>query len=109
MDITESLRDIAIVKTVSGLIGGLISLKWLPGTRTEKVIMLLGSGALSFFGAELLAEYLDMKKGAIGLLGLLLGIFGMAILSKVFEAIAALDAKRIASDVWDWFARKWKA
>jgi len=38
--------------------------------------------------------------------GFLIGLFGMAIIAKVYEAIGALDAPRIAADTWDAIKRR---
>lgn len=110
MDISESLRDVAIVKALSGLAGAVVSLRFVPGNSWfERFTLVLGGVACAYYGAELVAEYMDVKNSALGLVGFALGLFGMSLLSKVFEGLAALDAKRMATDAWDWFVRKWKA
>lgn len=103
------LRDVAAVKIISGLVGSVVSLKFVPGTKLEKATMVLGGLACAFYGADLIAEYLGISVKGVGLIGFLVGMFGMTILHKIFEGFAALDAKSMAADVWDWFARKWKA
>lgn len=103
------LKDFAAVKAISGLVGSLVSLRFVPGTKLEKVTMVLGGTACAWYGSELIAEYLGISVKGVGLIGFLTGMFGMTILHKIFEGFAALDAKSIAGDVWDWVSRKWKA
>jgi hypothetical protein len=37
----------------------------------------------------------------------LIGLFGMAIMAKVYEVILMADAKQIAAETWAWIKRKW--
>ena len=48
-------------------------------------------------------------QNAEGMIGFLIGMFGMAISAKIYEVIKAADAKELAGDVWVWLKRKWGA
>jgi hypothetical protein len=105
----EPLQDPIVVKLVSGVTGAVVSMKFLPGLSwPEKIIMVLGGSALSYYAATPAAEWLGAAR-AEGLVGFLIGIFGMAIVAKVYEVIQIMDAKTIAADVWEWASRKWRA
>lgn len=100
------LGELSIVKLVSGIVGAFVSLKFVPGTWPERLFMVSAGAFLSYVATDPLASYLGMGKEAQGLVGFLVGLFGMAILSKLYEAFVSLDAKRMASDAWDWLLRK---
>jgi len=70
--------------------------------------MAVGGGALSFFASPMITEWLSMPR-AQGLVGFMTGLFGMAIVSKVYEVIQLMDAKMISAEVVKWAKRKWKA
>lgn len=106
--VAEPSSDLNLAKLGAGIAGALTSLRFVKGTWPEKIIMVLGGCGFSFYATELIAAWLAIPK-ADGLVGYLCGLFGMAIISKVYEVIQMLDAKQVASDVWDWFARKWRA
>ena len=90
--------DFSLVKLASGVAGALVSLRFVQGTWLEKLIMLVGGSALSLVGTGPTANWLGMQS-AEGLVGFLLGLFGMAIVSKVYDAIQLIDAKRVADGV----------
>ena len=70
--------------------------------------MALGGAALSYFASDNLASWLNVPE-ALGLVGFLIGLFGMAIVAKVYEVVQMLDATKIASDAWETIKRKWGA
>jgi len=93
----DQFNDVSIAKLASGVAGALVSMRFLQGTWPEKLTM-----------TTPLAEWLSTPR-AEGLVGFLVGLFGMALVSKGYEVIQLLDSRQIASDVWGWVARKWKA
>ena len=105
---TENLKDIGLPQFAAGAAGALVSMRFITGTWFEKTTMALGGSALSFFGTVPLSNWLAISN-AEGLLGFLIGLFGMALVSKVYEVIWLIDASRVAKDLWAAVARKWKA
>lgn len=105
---TEQFNDLSVAKLASGVAGALVSMRFLQGTWPEKITMAIGGSALSYFASTPVAEWLSAQR-AEGLVGFLIGLFGMALVSKGYEVIQMLDARTIASDVWGWVARKWRA
>jgi hypothetical protein len=104
----EQLSDISIAKLVAGVAGALTSTRFLKGTWPEKLTMAAGGAALSYFASTPLSSWLDTPNNE-GLVGYLVGLFGMALVAKAYEVIQLMDAKQIASDLREWLARKWKA
>lgn len=105
---TEPTPDAHIFKLIAGIAGAVVSLKFVQGTWPERIIMAVGGAALSYFGSANLAEWLKVPE-AVGLVGFLVGLFGMAIVAKVYEVVMLLDAQKIAADVWETIKRKWSA
>jgi hypothetical protein len=104
----EQLSDISIAKLVAGVAGALTSTRFLKGTWPEKLTMAAGGAAFSYFAATPLSAWLDTPRNE-GLVGYLVGLFGMALVAKAYEVIQAMDSKQIAAGLRKWAARKWKA
>lgn len=97
--------DVFTSKAVAGLFGAAISLRFVGGTFIERATMAAGGAALSYYASDWTTAWLGMK-GAEGLVGFLIGLFGMAIIAKIYEVIHALDAPKIAADAWArWMGR----
>lgn len=73
--------------------GSLVALRWLPGGCWLKLQMLLAGTALSWYATEPLARWAGMN---VGTTGFFLGVFGMALVAKVFDLIAAAQVSEIA-------------
>ena len=104
----EQFNDLSIAKLASGVAGALVSMRFLQGTWPEKLTMAAGGSALSYFATTPIAEWLGVQR-AEGLVGFLVGLFGMAIVSKGYEVIQMVDAKKVAADAWEMVKRKWRA
>lgn len=100
--------DFNILKFIAGACGAFVSLRFLDGTCTQKVFMAVGGTALSYFGTTPLAAWMSAPT-AEGVIGFFVGLFGMAIVAKIFEIITMLDAKQISVDVWAKIKRMWGA
>ena len=98
-------NDISIAKLSAGIIGSLVSLRFVQGTYPERIIMSIGGASLSYFASTPISDWLNVSK-AEGLIGFLIGLFGMALVSKIYEVIWLLDAPAIASDLWSAIKRK---
>ena len=77
-----------ILKIIPGAVGAIVALGWIKGSWPQRVIALIGGSAASYYGTGYMAAALGTDAG---LTGFLIGLFGMAIASKVFEALQALD------------------
>lgn len=98
--------DPSIVKLIASTLGALASLRFLKGLAwPEKVAMTVGGIALSYFGATPIATRVNMLD-AEGLVGFLLGLFGMAIVARLYEAIQGADFKTAGADLWERFLKR---
>ena len=82
-------------KHVAGPAGSLFALLWLKGSWPRKCAMFIGGWALSLYGSPGAAEWLGFSEGFTGFL---LGLFGMAIVDKVFEVWVQMDFGTILKD-----------
>lgn len=90
---------VPVGKFLVGLVGAVVSLKFLKeASRTERSLMVLGGSVLSYLGSPLLARWVGWAD-AEGLVGFLLGLFGMALVMKIYEGILSLDGSVLASDL----------
>lgn len=99
---SEPSHDISYWKLFAGAVGAFVSLRFIQGTKTEKGIMACGGSALSYFGTTPASDYLHIGNSE-GLIGFLIGLFGMAIVSKFYEVIQAVDGPLIAKRLFDKF------
>lgn len=76
--------------TMPGIVGAIVSLRWIPGTWPVRLTMVLGGAAAGHWGAGLVADLLGMS-GYLGGVGFLLGLFSMAIVGKMIDGLLALD------------------
>lgn len=81
-------------KAAPGIIGAFVALRWMPGTPFQRVAAFVGGSAASYYGAEHMVRIFGLTPGMLGFLSLMIGLFGMAIASKVFEGIDSLRIGR---------------
>ena len=105
---TDNLKDIAMTPLVAGAAGAIVSMRFISGTWSEKLTMAVGGAALSFFGAVPAASWAN-QPDTVGLFGFLIGLFGMGVVSRVYEVIMVIDVAAMVKEAWKIFLRKWKA
>lgn len=91
--------DFSVSNIIAAILGSLVSLKFVQGTLIERVFMAIGGSALSYYATSPTAAWLGMHM-AEGLVGFLIGLFGMAIVAKLYEVVLLLDSKTIATELW---------
>ena len=79
-----------VAKAAPGAVGALVALRWMKGaTWLHTVSSFVGGSALSYYGTEYAVKW----SGAdAGFSGFVLGLFGMAVVTKAFEAIESFKA-----------------
>jgi O-antigen ligase len=75
-----------------GLIGAIVALRWVGGSPLQTAAALCGGTAASYYGGTAAAGWLGVS---VALAGFVVGLFGMAISSRIFEAIAAIPIGRV--------------
>lgn len=96
--------DISTAKLIAGVAGAIVSLRFVQGSALERVSMCVGGAALSYYATTPVAAWVGVPD-AEGLVGFLIGLFGMAIMAKVYEGIQASSAGEIIEAI----KRKWSA
>ena len=97
--------DPTIAKIGASVVGALVSLNFVRGTLPERLSMAAGGASLSYYSSDYIAHSLHMGE-SIGLVGFLIGLFGMAIVAKVYEGITTLEVKRIINDLLGRFLKR---
>lgn len=98
--------NIDAAKLAAATGGALISARYLPGSPIQRLLMVCGGAALSYVASSPVAEWLKVAPNAYGLVGFLIGMFGIVIANKVYEGIQSIDATTVIQDAIDWFKRK---
>ena len=106
---SEPTPDVNILKLIAAVAGAVVSLRFVPGTFFERLLMTTGGAAFSYFGTSPIAEWQNVPKSAEGLLGFVLGLFSMMIVAKVFEYIQSPRFNKIIDDAVEALKRKWGA
>lgn len=78
-----------------GVLGSLFSMLWINDTWPRKLVMFFAGAALARLGTHDVARISGLNDG---LIGFLLGLFGMAITASVFAGWAKLDMSVILRD-----------
>jgi len=75
-------------KHIAGPLGAVSALLWIKDTWPRRIGMVLAGSALSYYATPGVSEWATLQPG---LTGYLLGLFGMAAVSKMFTTWDALD------------------
>lgn len=107
----ENLTDIGLAKLAAGVAGSFVSLRFIQGSPIQRATSFVGGAALSYFMSTPSTVWLGLKgvDGAEGVVGLFIGVFGMTIVSKMYDVIQGADAQVMATALLDWVKRKWGA
>ena len=90
-----------LTKNAPGAIGALIALRFIQGpTWKHSLIAFVGGCACSVFGTEYAVKWTSADPG---LAGFVLGLFGMACVAKIHEAIETFKPAELIGNI----LRKW--
>lgn len=93
--------DVLLTKA-SSVAGALVSMKFLSGSVTERLLTASAGAALAY----ILSPHLALKIGAPeGFVGFLAGLFGMAVMSRFWEFIQTAPIADFWKIVLDFFKR----
>lgn len=90
-----------VAKLGAGLLGSLVSLRFVQGTVVERAFMFVGGAAVSYYSTGPLADWIG-GRGIEGLVGFFSGLLGMTIVAKVYEIIQMVDAKQVSERFMSW-------
>lgn len=77
-----------LIKAVPGTIGALVALRWVSGTPLQRLAAVIGGSGTSYYGGEYAASITGVNTGFAAWM---IGLFGMAIAHKMFEAISNMN------------------
>lgn len=83
----------ALAVKLAGIAGSFVSMRYLQGSWPARISMAASGALISFYGAPHLATITSMPEG---LTGFLLGLFGMAIVSRAWEWVQSAPV----SELW---------
>jgi hypothetical protein len=95
-----------VAHKLGGPFGGLIAMLFLQDPWPRRVAMAAAACPLSWYGAPMLVEWLPLMNE--GLAGFLLGLFGMSIVSKIFDAWQGVSLVPTIQAWLDWLKPKGK-
>ena len=77
-----------VVKAVPGVLGAVVALRWISGTPLQRIAAVLGGSGTSYYGGDYVADITGVHPGFAAWM---IGLFGMAVAHKMFEAITAMN------------------
>ena len=83
----DNLQD-QVGAAAPGVLGALVALRWVGGTPWQLAAAFIGGASGAYYGTPHVAGWLGVSAG---LSGFLIGLFGMAIASRVFDAVSKID------------------
>lgn len=99
---TTSDFDAVAVK-LAGVFGAVVSMRFLQGSWLSRASMAFGGAFCSYFAARYVAQRVGIPEG---LSGFLLGLFGMAIISRAWEWVQSTPVAAFWQIVLDGLKKK---
>ena len=88
---------------LAGVAGAIVSMRFLTGTWPERAFMAACGAILSYYATP----YLSLKIGLPeGLMGFLLGLFGMAVASRMWEWVQTTPVGALWNIALDWLRKR---
>jgi len=88
---------------LAGVAGALVSMRFLQGSWPERLSTAAAGAVVSYYLGPWLAERVGLP---IGLTGFLVGLFGMAVMSRAWEWVQTTPVADIWKIVLGWFGRR---
>lgn len=96
--------DVLLTK-LAGIGGALVSLRFIQGTWPERITMAIGGSLVSLYSTPWAAFKTGLPEG---LCGFLLGLFGMAVCAKLWEAIQLTPIAEMWKGAIEWASSRFK-
>lgn len=90
----------AIAAKLAGIAGAVVSMRFVQGTWPERLTMAISGALFSYYAAPWVGKLTGLPEG---LAGFLLGLFGMAVVSKIWEWFQTAPLGQILTD---WLKKK---
>lgn len=99
-----ALPDFDVVAAkLAGVAGALVSMRFLQGTWPQRVSTAICGALISFYAAPYVAARVGIPEG---LSGFLMGLFGMAIASRLWEWVQTTPIAGVWQIVIDWLKKR---
>ena len=99
-----SILDWASHPLVAGVVGSLVSLRFVPGlTLTERLMNLAAGSALAYYTAPAIVSWWGMSENLLGFFGFAIGMFGLSASAAVLQGIRETNFAEILRG---WLSRK---
>lgn len=85
-----------IETATSGVVGALVALRWIGGNPWQLASAFVGGVGLAWYATPEVARWFGVSQG---LTGFLLGLFGMAVVNRIFEGIASIPIGKVLEKV----------
>lgn len=102
MPFLQSLTFEEVSVRAAGVAGALVSVNFLQGPLSARLLMATGGAVLSFYGTHWAAAATGLPEGFTGFL---LGLFGMAVVSRAWAFIQDLPLAAVWQVLIDWLRR----
>lgn len=92
-----------IAAKLAGVAGALVSMRFLQGTWPQRISTAVCGALISFYAAPYVSTRVGIPEG---LSGFLLGLFGMAIASRLWEWVQETPIAGVWQIVIDWLKKR---
>lgn len=93
----------ALATKLAGIAGAVVSMSFLQGSLAQRIFTALSGAVMSYYATPHISERIGMPEG---LTGFLIGLFGMAIMSRGWEWVQTTPVAALWQIVLDWLTRK---
>lgn len=90
---------------VPGALGSALAAVFIKDHWGLKIIKAIGGCAVAFYGTHPVATYFSWNDYQ-GLVGLLVGLFAMSIIAKLWEIVDGIQAREVFGTLRDWVRSK---
>ncbi|WP_304306229.1 hypothetical protein [Pseudacidovorax intermedius] len=87
---------------LAGIGGAFVSMGFIKGTLPARAFMAIGGALLSFYFAPWVSAQTGLPEGGAGFL---LGLFGMAVVSRIWESVSTWQVQDLWQIAMAWLRR----
>lgn len=87
---------------LAGLAGSFVSMGFVKGTVPARIFMAISGALLSFYCSPFVSAQTGLPEGGTGFL---LGLFGMAVVSKLWESVSTWQVQDLWQIAMAWLRR----
>lgn len=100
-NLPQEVRD-----ALPGVLGSLTAIPFMKGGLPLRLAKGFGGAVLAYYASAPLATHVLHRLDLQGLAGFLLGLIGMSLVQKAFDALEAFGAPEVGRAATDWVLRR---